>query len=76
MANSMETLQSESSPFLPGSISAPVQANRHSGNWGKRFAAVAIVVVIVAYAGVTVLGQSNAETGALTASSLKGGVDL
>jgi hypothetical protein len=75
MANNMESYQSESTTLLPGSISAPVQANRQSGNWNK-YAAVAIVIVVVAYAGVTFLGQSDIETGTLTSSSLKGGVDL
>jgi hypothetical protein len=71
----MENYQSESATLLPGSISAPVQTYRQSGNWGK-YAAVAMSIAIVAYAGKAFLGQSNTETGALTASSLTGGVDL
>jgi hypothetical protein len=76
MANNIESYQSESATLLPGnSSSAPVQANLQNGNWVK-YAAVATVIVIVTYAGATFLGQSNAETGALTDASLKGDVDL
>jgi hypothetical protein len=74
MANNMESHESESTTLLFGSISAPVEANGQSGNWGK-YAAVAIVVVLAAYASSSFLGQSNTETVALTAS-LKGGFDL
>jgi hypothetical protein len=76
MANNMESNQSESATILPGSISAPVQANRRSVNWNKYAAVVIVCLLSLAYAGATFLGQSNIETGALRASSLKGGVDL